>query len=180
MVFNAQAGPRITPAVKLVEIDKTRQHLRAFEGGRLVFQSRISTGKWDRSTPNGHFRVRQKFRMHYSRLYDNAPMPYSVHVVGNIFIHGFSYVPQWPASHGCIRLPLGGDNPARRFYYWVEPGTPVKIIGRWKGPPNARLRLAEPTGNKGPLRLQQHQHSSIEWNPRSLSLSTPKTPSTPP
>jgi lipoprotein-anchoring transpeptidase ErfK/SrfK len=73
--------------------------------------------------------------MHYSRLYHHAPMPYSVHVYGNVFIHGFSYVPPWPASHGCIRMPLDGNNPAKRFYEWVDPGTPIDIVGQWDGPP---------------------------------------------
>lgn len=64
--------------------------------------------------------------MHYSRRYDNAPMPYSVHVGGNYFIHGFSSVPSYPASHGCIRLPVDA---AREFYGWITPGTPVRIRG---------------------------------------------------
>ena len=117
---------------KRVEIDKTRQVLRAYEGSQLVLESRISTGKWDRSTPNGHFTAGDKFRMHYSRLYHNAPMPFSVQVTGNVFIHGFTEVPARPASHGCIRLPLDGKNPAKLFFDWVEPGTPIDVMGRWE------------------------------------------------
>jgi lipoprotein-anchoring transpeptidase ErfK/SrfK len=116
-----------------VEIDKTHQVLRAYEGDHLVMQSRISTGKWDKSTPNGQFTAGVKERMHHSRLFDNAPMPYSVEVDGNVFIHGFTSVPHHPASHGCIRLPLDGDNPAKRFYDWVEPGTPIEVTGKWEG-----------------------------------------------
>jgi len=118
---------------KRVEIDKTHQILQAYEGDRLVFETRISTGKWDKSTPNGQFKAEAKYRMHYSRLFQNAPMPYSVEVNGNVFIHGFSYVPHRPASHGCIRVPLDGDNPARRFFEWVEVGTPIEISGQWEG-----------------------------------------------
>jgi lipoprotein-anchoring transpeptidase ErfK/SrfK len=116
-----------------VEIDKTLQRLRAYEGDRLILESRISTGKWDRSTPNGRSSAGVKYRMHYSKLDHNAPMPYSVQVVGNVFIHGFTSVPNRPALHGCIRLPLDGDNPARRFFEWIEPGTPISIHGRWEG-----------------------------------------------
>jgi lipoprotein-anchoring transpeptidase ErfK/SrfK len=124
--------PPASGAAKRVEIDKTRQTLRAYDGDRLVLETRISTGKWDKSTPNGHFEAGEKQRMHYSKLFHNAPMPFSVEVTGNIFIHGFSSVPHSPASHGCIRLPLDGDNPARRFYEWVEPGTPIEfsVVGR--------------------------------------------------
>ena len=117
---------------KRVVIDKTHQILRGYEGDRLVFQSRISTGKGN-STPSGRFHVRGKERMHYSRRYDNAPMPFSIHLRGHYFIHGFSFVPDYPASHGCIRLPLRNGNPARRFYQWVDIGTPVIIRGEWHG-----------------------------------------------
>jgi len=131
---HAQAGEVDNPHPrKRIEIDKTHQVLRAYENNRIVLQSRVSTGK-GRSTPNGHFHVGVKIRMHYSKLYHHAPMPYSVQVDGNVFIHGFTYVPAWPASHGCIRLPLTGDNPAKRFYDWAEEGTPVEIFGQWERP----------------------------------------------
>lgn len=126
------------PAVKHVEVDKTQQVLRAYEGDHLVFQTRISTGKWDRSTPNGQFSVGEKHLIHYSKRYHNAPMPFSVQVNGNIFIHGFTSVPAHPASHGCIRLPLDGDNPAKWFFNWVESGTPITVSGQWQEPGTAK------------------------------------------
>lgn len=126
-------SPIPLPGPQHVLIDKSTQTLRAYEGTTLVFQSRISTGRWDRSTPNGTYLAGEKSRIHYSRLYHHAPMPYSVQVTGNVFIHGFTYVPTWPDSHGCIRLPLDGRNPARRFYEWVQPGTPIEITGHWQG-----------------------------------------------
>ena len=54
--------PPASAAAKRVEIDKTRQTLRAYEGDRLVLETRISTGKWDKSTPNGHFEAGEKQR----------------------------------------------------------------------------------------------------------------------
>lgn len=119
--------------VKYVVIDKTTQMLRAYEGKQVVFQSRVSTGKIGKATPNGKFRAGIKHRMHRSTLYDNAPMPFSVQVTGNYFIHGYSHVPAYPASHGCIRLPLTDGNPAEWFFNWVKPGTPIEIAGRWQG-----------------------------------------------
>ena len=130
---SAQSPPAPPPPAKRVEIDKTHQVLRAYEGDRIVLQTHISTGQWDKSTPNGNFKAGEKHRMHYSKLFHNAPMPYSVEVTGNVFIHGFTYVPNRPASHGCIRVPLDGDNPAKRFYEWVETDTPIEISGHWEG-----------------------------------------------
>jgi lipoprotein-anchoring transpeptidase ErfK/SrfK len=121
---------------KRVEIDKTAQVLRAYEGSELVFQTRVSTGRPGHETPNGSFRAGEKHLMHYSRLYHHAPMPYSVQVNGNYFIHGFTEVPAWPASHGCIRVPLDVANPAAWFYRWVDTGTPISIAGHWEGKPS--------------------------------------------
>jgi hypothetical protein len=112
-----------------VEIDLARQRLYAWQGPWLVLDTKISSGRYG-NTPRGDFTAGPyKSRMHYSSRYNNAPMPWSVQVTGHIFIHGFSSVPDYPASHGCIRMPLNGINPARWFYEWVEVGTPIRIAG---------------------------------------------------
>ncbi|MBS1721646.1 MAG: L,D-transpeptidase family protein [Armatimonadetes bacterium] len=112
---------------KRVEVSIEEQLLRAWQGDILVMETNISSGRSGHSTPRGNFAARTKARMHYSRLYDNAPMPWSVQVNGDIFIHGYRSVPRYPASHGCIRMPLHGKNAARWFYEWVDLGTPVSI-----------------------------------------------------
>lgn len=156
---------------KRVEIDKANQVLRAYEGDRLVFQSHISSGKYDRSTPNGRFRAGEKHRMHFSRLYHHAPMPFSVQVTGNCFIHGYGAVPDYPASHGCIRLSLSDGNPARQFYNWVEPGTPIDIEGRWTAP---QRRGLEVTTRRATARLKGKDAATGR---NSLVLSNGKTTS---
>jgi lipoprotein-anchoring transpeptidase ErfK/SrfK len=103
------------------------QKLRGWQGDRLVFESRVSSGRQGR-TPAGKFRAGPyKARQHYSSRYHNAPMPWSVQINGHIFVHGFTSVPNYPASHGCIRVPLNEGNPARFFYEWVHRGTPVTV-----------------------------------------------------
>ena len=112
---------------KRTEVSLAEQRLRAFQGNRLVLECRISSGRSGR-TPSGSFTAGPyKARRHYSSLYQNAPMPWSVQVTGHVFIHGFTSVPNYPASHGCIRLPLNEGNPAKFFYEWVDKGTPIKI-----------------------------------------------------
>ena len=113
---------------KRAEVNLATQRLRAWQGERLVLESRVSSGRRG-STPAGDFRAGPyKARRHYSSRYNNAPMPWSVQVNGHIFIHGFTSVPKYPASHGCIRLPLNEGNPARFFYEWIDKGTPIRII----------------------------------------------------
>ena len=112
---------------KRAEVSLAAQRIRAWQGDRLVLLSRVSSGRNGR-TPSGRFRAGPyKARMHYSSLYKNAPMPWSVQVSGHVFIHGFSSVPNYPASHGCIRVPLNEGNPAKFFYEWIDKNTPIHI-----------------------------------------------------
>jgi lipoprotein-anchoring transpeptidase ErfK/SrfK len=120
---------KVRNSQKRVVVDKSSQTIVGWQGQRVVFRSKVSTGIEGKRTPNGQFEVQDyRSKMHLSSLYDNAPMPWSVQVVGNIFIHGFKSVPKHPASHGCIRLPV---SKAKWFYYWVDRGTPVSIEGKW-------------------------------------------------
>lgn len=124
-----KGGRKLGVAVgrKWVVIDLSKQDLKAWQGGRLVLESRVSSGRGGR-TPRGSFEAGPyKARRHYSSLYNNAPMPWSVQVTGNIFTHGFGTVPKYPASHGCIRMPLDEGNPAKFFYEWVDRGTPILV-----------------------------------------------------
>src|SRR6266496_6859703 len=132
-------------ANKRVEVDLANQRLRAYQGARLVLDSAISTGREGKKTPSGDFKAGPvKSRMHRSRLYHNAPMPWRVQVHENIFIHGFRKVPRRPSSHGCIRLPLTGANPAKWFYNWIDLGTPVSIKGRWPAAASERVEKTAP------------------------------------
>lgn len=127
VVTHSRRSFTMTAAPKRVEISLAKQELKAWQGSRLVLRSQISSGRNGR-TPAGDFRAGPfRARWHYSSRYRNAPMPWSVQINGHIFIHGFTSVPNYPASHGCIRLPLTGLNPAKFFFEWVDNGTPVSI-----------------------------------------------------
>jgi hypothetical protein len=113
---------------KKAVVDRSEQVMRAWQGEMKVFEAPVSTGRLGHETPRGTWPAGPyRARMHYSSLYDNAPMPWSVQVTGHYFIHGFESVPDRPASAGCIRLPLWGMNPARWFYHWIENGNPITI-----------------------------------------------------
>src|SRR5207248_7318944 len=136
-------------ANKRVEVDLANQNLRTYQGARLVLDSPISTGREGKKTPPGEFKAGPiKSRMHRSRLYHNAPMPWSVQVHDNIFIHGFRKVPRHPSSHGCIRLPLAGANPAKWFYDWIDVGTAVDIKGHWPAATTVRVERSASTGRR--------------------------------
>jgi peptidoglycan hydrolase-like protein with peptidoglycan-binding domain len=83
----------------------------------------VSTGDSSHTTPSGRFQVYSKSRMSWSHLF-HVWLPYAMYVVGGIAIHGYSSVPAYPASHGCIRTPMPE---APGLYAWAPVGTPVWI-----------------------------------------------------
>lgn len=118
----------VRPGAQRVEVSLPNQQLQAWQGDRLILQTHISSGK-NGGTPAGSFAAGPyRAKMHRSSLYNNAPMPWSVQIRGHVFIHGYTSVPRYPASHGCIRMPLTNGNPARFFYEWVQSGTPVQVV----------------------------------------------------
>jgi len=115
-----------------VEVDLASQHLRGYQGKRLVINTKVSTGKRGFSTPVGEYTAGpEKKRHRVSAKYENAPMPYSVQLRGGYFIHGSSSVPRYPASHGCVRMPLTGMNAAKYFFEWVNLQTPISVRHGW-------------------------------------------------
>lgn len=66
----------------------------------------VSTARRGYRTPTGTYRPYSLQRMHYSKLYDFTPMPYSIFFHGGYAIHGTFEVRNLgrPVSHGCIRL----------------------------------------------------------------------------
>lgn len=117
---------------KRVVINKKQMMLSAWQGTRRVLLSPVTLGIEGHLTPSGIFEMQgYRSKLHKSKIYKNAPMPWAVHIVGNIFVHGWHNFSQGRGSHGCIRLPMDGGNKARWFYYWIEQGTPVSVLGKW-------------------------------------------------
>jgi lipoprotein-anchoring transpeptidase ErfK/SrfK len=117
---------------KRVAVNRDAQQMRAWQGDLLVLDTRVSTGRAGMPTPTGSFTAGPlKTPLLISREYGNARMPWSVQVQGDYVIHGFHTVPPRAASHGCVRVPLAGANPAQWFYNWVEVGTPILVKDGW-------------------------------------------------
>ena len=88
-----------------VVINRATQTMTATIDG-TVHTWRVSTGKRGHSTPAGPFRVQSMDRNHYSSLYDDAHMPFSIFFNGDVAIHGTTDLGRLgsPVSHGCVRL----------------------------------------------------------------------------
>ena len=88
-----------------VVISLDKQRLTLYSDGHPIAHSRVSTGVPGHPTPTGVFSVIQKDRWHRSNIYDNAPMYYMQRITWSGVAMHQGIVPNYPASHGCIRLP---------------------------------------------------------------------------
>jgi L,D-transpeptidase catalytic domain len=132
-------------------VDLEDQHAYFYKGNRLVGVSIISTGREGYNTRPGKFHIMDKDIDHASSIYGDyidqwgevvvenvengkdprprgtifrgAPMPYFLRVHDGVGMHA-GYLPGYPASHGCIRLP---ESMAEKFFENAEIGTPVEI-----------------------------------------------------
>jgi len=134
-----------------VKISLGEQRAYFYKGGKLAGISQLSTGREGLNTPIGHFAIQQKDVNHVSTKYgdyvdaaDNvvkpnvelgkdpmppgshfkgAPMPFFMRIHGGVGMHA-GYLPGYPASHGCIRMP---EFMAENFFKSLSVGTPVTI-----------------------------------------------------
>ena len=142
-----------TSGAPSIRVDLSEQRAYFYKGGTLVGVSRISSGKSGYRTPKGHFRVRGKKLKHRSTIYGSyvdrnthrvvradvdtrrhrrppgtyyrgAKMDYFIRFNGGIGFHASGDVPNYPASHGCVRMPR---QMARNFYRYAPVGTPVIV-----------------------------------------------------
>ena len=92
----------------LIPIDKSTQQMTVTADGELLYTWPVSTGIARYDTPDGAFTPFRKAKEHYSREWDDAPMPYSIFFTqkGHA-IHGTNHRSLGrPASHGCVRLSV--------------------------------------------------------------------------
>jgi lipoprotein-anchoring transpeptidase ErfK/SrfK len=102
-----------------IEVDQTRQVLATVRDGRVAAVFHVSTGKASTPTRDGTFRVFSKLagfspkRLYYPSFFD-----------GGRAIHGWTDVPTYPASHGCVRVPYWN---AVWIFEQADYGTPVIV-----------------------------------------------------
>jgi len=112
------------PPEKLrVEVSLAEQRARLIKDGVPVLSTGISSGRPGFSTPEGQFVITDKQESHMSTIY-KVKMPFFMRLNCRDFGMHEGYVPDYPASHGCIRLP---SDVARRLFREVPIGTLVTI-----------------------------------------------------
>jgi peptidoglycan hydrolase-like protein with peptidoglycan-binding domain len=135
-----------------VEVDLPRQILQLWKNGSLYKVVDVSTGSGKRYcvdgecatavTPGGSFKV--FFRRSGIRVSRLGKLWNPLYFNGGIAIHGAPSVPGYPASHGCVRIPMYVSEwlPSQ-----VPNGTPVYVIGGSKAA--VPFNEAAPDGTTG-------------------------------
>jgi hypothetical protein len=100
-----------------IEVSKGRQFLLFVRSGRVVTAVHVSTGATG-NTPLGRWRVYRKVPGWDWVLW------YPMYFLRGFAIHGYPSVPSYPASHGCVRVPMWV---APRLYTQQTPGSAVYV-----------------------------------------------------
>src|SRR5271169_6626777 len=120
-IWRPELSPR-GPVVILVSLP--HQIVHVYRNGLAIAASTCSSGARGHRTPTGVFTILQKHKEHYSSTYNNAPMPNMQRLTWRgIALHA-GHLPGYPASHGCIRLPVRFSE---LLYSVTQHGTPVII-----------------------------------------------------
>jgi lipoprotein-anchoring transpeptidase ErfK/SrfK len=107
-------------------IDRLVQMAYVYRGDALVGAASVSTAKTGHITPLGEWSILEKRPFYRSKKYENAPMPWMERIDEyGIAMHGGAN-PGYPASHGCIRLPMKF---AEKLYTLTKIGSKVVIEG---------------------------------------------------
>ncbi|SEM50390.1 Lipoprotein-anchoring transpeptidase ErfK/SrfK [Sphingomonas gellani] len=133
------------------------QRAYAYRNGVPIGVSTVSTGKKGHETPTGVFTILQKDVDHHSNTYDNAPMPFMQRLTWDgVALHG-GKLPGYPASHGCVRLPLAF---AKNLFAITRMGVTVVITDQATAP--------EVAPSPSPLASNDDGHvteAAYRWHP---------------
>lgn len=112
------------PPRLIITINKVSQKMTVELDGDTLYKWPVSTGAPGYETPSGTYRPFRLEKEHYSKEWDDAPMPHSIFFTGRGHaVHGSYHVKSLGrrASHGCVRLHP--DNAAKLFALVQKTGT---------------------------------------------------------
>lgn len=108
----------------IISISIEQQKIRVYDSNGLFAEGPVSTGTKTHPTPMGVFSIIQKHKMHHSNIYSGAPMPYMQRITWSGVAMHQGVLPGYPASHGCIRLPMAF---AQKMWVWTRMGARVLV-----------------------------------------------------
>jgi lipoprotein-anchoring transpeptidase ErfK/SrfK len=122
-LFTAETpSPHRSAAGTRAEVDLTRQVLFMITDNKVWKIVHVSTGRL--GTQTGHHTVGVKYEGWVECVTLEGRMYYPSYIVSKTAIHGYPSVPPYPASHGCVRVPVWT---AVDLYHDLAKGTPVDV-----------------------------------------------------
>lgn len=119
-LIGVSAIPLAASADIVVTVDKSTQRMTVAVDGAQRWVWPVSTGRAGYATPSGTYKPFRMEAEHYSKEWDDAPMPHSIFfTMKGHAIHGTYDTAHlgMPVSHGCVRL---SDANAAQLYALVQ------------------------------------------------------------
>lgn len=134
LFFPSTVDAQIYTTGKLITVDRGKQMLYAWEGGKIINQSRVSTGMYYTPTIKGSFSIRRKVPLqdmkgsfppyppYYTKNVPNVMYFYGAYAIHGAYWHNsFGY----RVSHGCVNVPVAFSE---WLYNWADMGTRVEVF----------------------------------------------------
>ncbi len=118
LVDGRLGGPTRSNETRWVEVDLSQQLMKVYDPGQNtpVLISHISSGSgipWENEnhsgssiTPIGDFHIQRRISGWRESSLDIGRLYNPLYFTGGIAFHGAQSVPNYPASHGCVRVPM--------------------------------------------------------------------------
>lgn len=139
LVFPTSVNAQIYTTEKLITVDTGSQLLTAWENGKIVHQTKVSTGMKQTPTVKGSYKIYLKNAMQdmrgpspYKNIYPSGKyhiknVPHVMYFFEGYGIHGAYWHNNFGrvASHGCVNTPLAS---AEWLYNFAPIGTRVEVF----------------------------------------------------
>ena len=150
---------------KFIRIDLAKQKAFVIEDGSVSWETDISSGRESNPTATGNYSVSDKHEYWVSTIY-NIPMPFFLRLSGGEMGMHAGWLPGFPASHGCIRMPL---DKAKELFSKTDVGTRVIIEGQ--APPMDEI-LKDNQSRKASYHLSKNNSKVYKGAGTSLNRAT--------
>lgn len=139
LFLTPQAHADIYTNEKMITVDLGSQLLRAWQDGKVVHETKVSSGMSLTPTVKGSFKVWRKVPLQdmrgpspYTKIYPSGKyltknVPHILYFYQSYAVHGAYWHNNFgrPASHGCVNVPLAS---AEWLYNWANVGTRVEVF----------------------------------------------------
>lgn len=133
-ILPSSVSADIITSGKLITVDTGKQMLYAWDGGKIVYQSKVSTGMRYTPTVKGSFSIKRKVPLQDMKgnfppyePYYTKDVKHVMYFYGAYAIHGAHWHNKFGTrvSHGCVNLPPAS---AEWLYNWADNGTRVEVF----------------------------------------------------